>query len=712
MVQAQRYYENLYNEKNPIKQYSKQRLQELLNESYNDDTLEQNDEYTMDELKKIQPKLIKTKATGLDRINYTLIKRMIVFEDTAIILLDVINIIQNATILPSQLKVEKITMLKKKDHVTTFRHFRGITISQNMKSLISKLRYQRTKKLYDQNTHPNDAAYRTGCGTETLAYAQHICVVQVVKKNEIALIGQTDLNQAFDNCNRIKLIFDAHNQGIKGRNLRILADDITNKNIRMSYKQLFTDQFITTKGLPQGGDDSGPLFNGYTKQTTMKMLRLHSTMIYNYNMSTTNYSDDRLKICNSKQELQDMYLNEEYLNNLVNFSTNALKSKVIIYAKSQEAIQQIKQQIICNTIDIEEELSENIKLNGDTIHFENKPIKNLGIWRDYTNLRDPTSYHIEYKLEKSNNVRKKMYSLGLVGGDLDIEAQKDNWLKKIRPAMSYGLRVIRIKPKHYKQLDRIQSMYLSTIFDGPLSSDKYTTQILMGIPSWTTFILKTKLKYYYNVFKNQNSRFDEIIKCNYLEAHQIHKNNNKFKERDYWNYNTLDYVDTLLSFGLDPIYRDIEMLPSTLKQWQIVINRRYKKIYWTDFEKWITKQGWIFAQLVPQVKRFIRNKPYKNLIPLLKQLFDKSILSTPDIGQISLIAFNWHRISYINKHEWTANNKKCVFCNRTRNTSTAQHIIMNSDYFEFETKWEYMNTEQKIEILKQIQIEANNIIGS
>eukprot|EP01083_Nonionella_stella_P055731 146910_1 len=498
MIKAEEYYRELYTESNPLEKYSMQRLQELLDESYNDDIQPQNDEYTITELRAI--KLIKTKATGLDRINYLLIKRLIYYDRTANLLLDIVNIIHKAAILPTQLRIEKIAMLKKKEFVEIFRDFRGITIANNIKSVISKLRYGRTKPLYENNTHTNDAAYRTGCGTELLAYAQHICVIEVVKEEETAFIGQTDLDQAFDNCHRIKLCIDAASAGIAGMNLRLLCDDIMHKEVRMSYKNLFTEQIKTSKGLPQGGDDSGQLFNTYTKNTTKEMLRIHKTIVYEHNISTTNYSDDRMKITSNKQDLQDMFINENILNHRVNFSTNPLKSSVIVYAKNKQTIKRMQQMIINNAgMNMDDAHSPNIKLDGKTIQFRNEPIKNLGIWRDYTNINDPTSYHIEYKVNRMEKLQKKLFAIGLIGGSLELEIQKKNYVMKVRAAMSYGLRVIRIQKRYYKQLDRMQTLYLATILDGPFSADHTTCEIVLGIPPWSLFIMRIKLKMYYRI---------------------------------------------------------------------------------------------------------------------------------------------------------------------------------------------------------------------
>eukprot|EP01084_Bolivina_argentea_P102677 183928_1 len=97
-----------------------------------------------------------------------------------------------------------------------------------------------------------------------MSYAHNVFIHKMISKYGYAIIGATDINQAFDFTNRNIMIYNENKIGIKGKNIRLYKNELKKSKARIAYNNTHSDELKVVKGAPQGGTGSGPAFNLYT----------------------------------------------------------------------------------------------------------------------------------------------------------------------------------------------------------------------------------------------------------------------------------------------------------------------------------------------------------------------------------------------------------------------------------------------------------------
>ena len=205
----------------PTNAANNDKVNEIVNASYNDDDDEMCRDYTIDEVRKTINECNNNKAEGLDNIGYRIFKIMILNNEIAMIITDMINTFNTIGMYPSALHVSRLYMLKKTKTVSTFKKLRSINICMNLKNIINKLRLKRVEMCYTHDIHGNQCAYTKGVGCEQVIAATQVVVGQTVAEHDGVEMSFSDLDKCFDRFSRPIMCINAHEGGIKGKQMRM-----------------------------------------------------------------------------------------------------------------------------------------------------------------------------------------------------------------------------------------------------------------------------------------------------------------------------------------------------------------------------------------------------------------------------------------------------------------------------------------------------------
>lgn len=336
------------------------------------------------------------------------------------------------------------------------------------------------------------------------------------------------------------------------------------------------------------------------------------------------------------QRLIDIESNEL---NKWNLETNPTKSHLIKYTRNKK---------ISNTFNDENDL----KMNGVPFKWSkySNIVKFLGFKLNF-NDKNYLNYHFRKKINNFIHIKNKLFFKSILGNNLQIDIQNKLYKNKIRMALLYGLKIINMKQGQYNQLDNVQHRYITTIIGSRLQTNDMNIRILLGIPKLSDFLIKTKLLMYYDIFKMNDNKFTSIIKLNYYEMHcKYIVNGYKIEGMDnQWAYPTIDWINILKKWHFDDKYIDINNLPQNKNEWKSIVLKTYSNIYTAELDKFISKNGRIFASLIgPDViYDKYKGKIYPAMIDELKFIYDGNI-SSSNIKQSIKTLFNWTKLNWFN----------------------------------------------------------------
>ena len=245
-----------------------------------------------------------TKAKGIDDLNYFLLRHLVKNRYFAQTLLCFINTIYAVYTYPDRMNVIKFMLLQKVDCPESFADFRGISILQNLKSIVQYMIYRRTKGIFDDAVHPNQSAYRQKHSTSLTVSVLSTAIKAVERENGRVYGAVTDLNKAFDTVHRGGLLLQLHHHGVIGRNIRLIHDDMVSSRAVITYDGIHSREFAIRNGLGQGKVSSGPEFNVSMKPVVVRSLKAAKTWSYGLNVASTTFADDGMKLAKSLRDLQ------------------------------------------------------------------------------------------------------------------------------------------------------------------------------------------------------------------------------------------------------------------------------------------------------------------------------------------------------------------------------------------------------------------------
>ena len=715
ITNAQNYYSELYGTIPQLPDYQNidQIINDIINESYSDDDNYECRQFTIDELKYALKNHSNKKSIGLDGIGYFLLKQLCKNDYLCSILLTIINIIYNISKYPSSLNISKLYLLKKKDIISLFKHFRGINITNNLKNIINFMRLQRNKNKYMNAINPNHAAYVENVGCELLLYTIHINIYKITYENNKVLIGISDFDMAFDRVNRNGIIIKLNDIEIKGKNIRLINDELKNTKIEIVYKNKHSERVEIKNGLPQGHTSGGPIYNIYTNSILNKTL-IVKTICYNKNNSSYYYADDGIKLALNTNDLQCSYDFEYDESKKWNLLTNSNKSNIAKYSRNKS----IKNQFINDP---------KIKINNNNIP-ENNTFTLFGYKHNFDMLNF-TKSHILNKINTFKKLKNMLYFKRIFGSKISLKTQRKMYLKKIRTAILYGLSITNLTISEYKKLDTIQHQIITSILGVSPKTNAGTCRIILGIPPFNKHLLKIKLINYYKIFKKLYNNYSYIIKRNYHEIYYKYKLNNDslLGIKNQWMYPTFDYIKSINLMNIDTKYTNINNLPNKRSEWIKILNRKMRDNYEKEYNKFIKSNGKLLTMIFNE-KSFTKNNSkiiYPGLIKYLSILYQNDNVCTNDISGSLKILINSTKLNWIFKNNIininmnpngnvisSINNdnnirlKLCPFCKRLANDFRL-HLVLDCKAMKRKKKIVWTNNlndlKEKISLLEQIQ---------
>ena len=686
-----------------------ERLQDILSRSFSRDSSPQNALFTVGELQRALKHFPVTKAKGLDMLSYFMLRELSKNNFFLQTLLDVVNAIFVTTTYPDILNVVKMSMLKKRDLVELYDHFRGITIMQNLKSIIHFMRYQRIKEKLDGAVHPNQAAYREGHSPELMLQTVCTAIKQVVHREDRVYLAFTDQDKAFDRMSRTGSLCQMNQIGIEGRCWRLMRDDMDNSSAEIVYRGIHSQQIPVRDGAPQGGVESGPLFNLYMKPSLEKCLSATKTLSYGINASAFSFSDDGVKIASTLRGIQRTINAEIDEMAKWNMGINPDKSKVVKYTRKRD-----KNAVFENEPDI--------TVNGVSIPWTTRMniFTFLGFDFDFNKL-DFMSTHRTNKVTRFYGVRHSLRFKGRIGGNMPVDIQCKLY-SYVRIAFIYGMKIIVFKATHYDDIDKVQRSFLSTIIGCGTKTNSLSIRILLGFPKLSVFLMRLKLLYYYDILHslgNSGNLFADHQAANYMEMLiAYHLNGDEIKGmKGQWRFDTMDWILCLEQFGLPDIYKDAKCLPFTKAEWRSIVNARYRDIYRSELDTFISSNGRLFEVVFGRrhLDRKRRSKPYSGFLDEMRFLFGGDI-STAKISKSIDIMINSTKCNWIHSKavipDDGSDTKYCALCDQSRCKCASSHLIWDCPAVRRPVAMQWLRCDdfkENLEFLEQLQLRVDEL---
>jgi len=204
-----------------------------------------------DEILKITKKL-KLGSPGLDDLNPKVIKQTISLLVHP--LSHIFNLSLQSGIVPSKLKIAKVSPIYKKDDPFQFSNYRPISVLPCLSKILERLVYNR---LYNYLTHhhlllDNQFGFRSKHSTD-MAIAHLTQSISESLDKKFPTIGVfIDLSKAFDTINHEILITKLSNYGVRGTTLCWFENYLKNREQVTSNKSHLSSPLPITCGVPQG----------------------------------------------------------------------------------------------------------------------------------------------------------------------------------------------------------------------------------------------------------------------------------------------------------------------------------------------------------------------------------------------------------------------------------------------------------------------------
>ena len=264
---------------------------------------------SLNETKLLIKNLKNSNATGYDVITNRVLKK--ICDVISPHITHMINAIIRSERVPIAFKTSRITPISKPDKPSNLiSSFRPINNLVCLDKLLEQHVLNHLTLFLNQNNviHKNNHGGRQKHSTTTALIQINNILHQNMDNDKISAVMTTDLTSAFDTVDRSILIKKMDHYGIRGPELRLLSDYLTN---RKQYVEVDTFRSETLNCPPcsviQGGKLSGVLYTLYTNEIPL-LFKLMNNDIFtkltnnpqsNYNIidqKTINFIDDSTAI--------------------------------------------------------------------------------------------------------------------------------------------------------------------------------------------------------------------------------------------------------------------------------------------------------------------------------------------------------------------------------------------------------------------------------
>ena len=681
---AARYCHGLYGEKSELRGVpdAERMVVDLLERSHDADGDAECRLFDLEELRAALKHFGIGKAKGIDLVSYYVLREMSRNDFFGRTLLSVINTIYLLSVWPERLNVVKLLMLRKRDVVSTFRDFRGISIMMNLKCIVKYMVYQRTRCTMERAAHPNQAAYKKGHSVELLVAALTATFNYLAARNDAVYAAITDIDRCFDCVNRNGVVLRLGEIGVDGRNLRLIHDDLMTTIAEVVVDGVHSQQIPIRDGNSQGGVDSGTCANLYMRPALEKTLAATTTLCYGKNLASVTYSDDGMKIATSLDALQRSIDAESAGLRELNMVIKPAKTIIIKYSRKRKVIRRFVDE-------------RPITVNGEAVHWT-PSMNNLKFCGYYLNFNKLSfiKYHVEEKVRFFMKARSTLFSKRRIGGNMPIGIQLTLYLSVVRPAFVFGMRGISLTVSQYLAIDRVQHSFLTTIIGLGLKANSTSIRLALGIPKLSDFVKRATLFMYWDavmapVSDSENTTenlFAEQLARNYddfLEA--IQHNGDRVKGLpNQWRFSTMGWASCVESFGLNSDYKFVHSLPITKSQWRSVVNRRHRQIYRSELHDFLHGNGKVIDRLFGNdLMRRHRRKIYDGFMDDFKLIYGDNVTSSKLSLSVGVLLnstkLNWAKFSRssTSTERCSGSLRFCPLCSEQRVSNAAWHLIFD-----------------------------------
>ena len=189
--------------------------------------------------------------------------------------------------------------------------------------------------------------------------------------------------------------------------------------------------------------------------------------------------------------------------------------------------------------------------------------------------------------------------------------------------------------------------------------------------------IKQKLLHYYNVVMADSTNIlaDHQL-SNYKELLIRYDRNGRKLEgmKDQYLFDTLDWIRCIDAWNLPNIFKNPNCLPISKKKWIGIIETKWREIYRSEFDSFITGNGRVIALMFGLNNIRIRHSedPYCGFMRELKIIYSNNI-STENISRSLKVLMNSTKLNYCcGKSD---GDKYCPFCNKKLVNRAAFHLI-------------------------------------
>jgi len=266
---------------------------------------------TPDELMKLSAKLKSSHSSGIDGISSILLKSII--KNISTILSHIFNLSINSGIVPTKLKIAKVTPIFKSGDSHDFSNYRPISILPAISKLLEKVIYNRIYNFI--STHNILTPYQFGFRQKRstlMAINELYCRIAHNLDSKLHTIGIfLDLSKAFDTLNHRILLNKLNAYGIRGVANDWISSYLHDRKQYVVFNQNSSDLAPITCGVPQGSI-LGPL---------LFLLYINDLPLCSKNADFILFADDT----NILFSHQDHKILENIINNEMNVISNWFK---------------------------------------------------------------------------------------------------------------------------------------------------------------------------------------------------------------------------------------------------------------------------------------------------------------------------------------------------------------------------------------------------
>ena len=494
------------------------------------------DTITTETTAKIINNLKPKSSSGHD--NLSSIQLKFISADILNILTQIINQSLCTGIVPSSLKIAKITPIYKKEdpHITD--NYRPISLLPVISKVLEKVVFLQLYDYFVKNKLLYDSQYgfRKLHSTELAALEFTDKVFQNLNNGDLPVAIFLDLSKAFDTIDHSILLHKLNYYGIKGTALNWFKNYLCNRTQFVEFNDSHSSKSTIITGVPQGSILGPLLFIIYMNDIAEVTNKFHFTL----------YADDTSliePICTFTSDLKNTTEATEAINKELNFITdwlclnklslNAKKTKMMIFHHRQRNISKLKLNLCINDTPIEQVSEFNF----------------LGIMLDECLTWNSHIQKIASKISSVNGTISRLKRF------LPSEILKVIYNALIQPHLNYG---ILLWGKNTKRIFKLQKWALRGITSSKYNAHTDPLFIQLKLLKVHDMYKLNCLKFYFKYHKHETpSYFDEM----FATIYPSHNYETRQRDQPVVAGGNTSLTDSSLWFSLP---REIENTPQNI----------------------------------------------------------------------------------------------------------------------------------------------------